>query len=129
MLLAQPVPRKIRFRRVLDRMIPPELIVGTPIRGPEIKAFVTMRVARHAKSQTNETACGSECASGGLSRYFEFNRAIPKTARNQHHGILLIRADDVHALVAAGFHRLDLDVYPLESLHPNPAPQAPRPPP
>src|SRR6266542_3519529 len=58
-LLAQAVPREVRQRHVLGRMVTPRLIVGAPIRRAQEEAFILWdifgRVRRDAESHADES--------------------------------------------------------------------------
>src|SRR5512143_4145331 len=68
---------KIRIRAVLGRVIPPDLIVGSTVRGSQIDVLVTP-VGLNPKSDANKSARGVERASGGSAGQIHFDDAVTK---------------------------------------------------
>src|SRR5215470_9506080 len=82
-LLTQSKPGEVRVRNVLRRMVASHLVVGTPIRRTQVKAFVLCEVLGgvkvDAKGHTDKSPrCRALCRRAGFTRQLDFNRAVAK---------------------------------------------------
>src|SRR5438477_9791461 len=68
---------KIRVRAVLGGVIPPDLIVGPTVRGPEINVLVAP-VVLDPKSDANKPARTGKRGRGRLTGQIHFNHAVTK---------------------------------------------------
>src|SRR5713101_1860430 len=68
---------KIRIRTVLGGVIPPDLIVGSTVRGSEINVLVAS-VALDPKSDANKSASSGKRTSGRLAGQIHFDHAVTK---------------------------------------------------
>ena len=57
-------------------MIPPQLVIGATVGGPDINSFVFCWFSGHSESQTDEPACIGCRTSPGLSSQVHLNRAV-----------------------------------------------------
>src|SRR5262249_56662957 len=66
---------EIRIRAVLRGVIPPDLIVGTAVRGPEVDVLVPP-IRLEPERDADEAARAAAGAGGGLPRQIHFNHAV-----------------------------------------------------
>src|SRR5262245_2082760 len=93
-LLAQSLPREVRVRDVLRRMVAPHLIVGAAIRRAQVKAFVFRRVRRDAESYADEAARACPRSGARFTRQFDFDHAVLKFS--------LIQDDELNSVCDVG---------------------------
>src|SRR5579872_6870416 len=62
---------------VLRGVVPPDLIVGSAVSGPQIDVLVTS-IALEPKSDADEAACALACASSRLAGQIHFDGAVTK---------------------------------------------------
>src|SRR5262245_13473569 len=101
-LLAQSVPREVRVRDVLGRMVPPLLIVGAAIGRAQVEAFVLCGVFGgvkvDAEGHADESPRPASRIGGGFARQFDFDHAVLK--------FRLIQNDELNSIRDVGRRRV-----------------------
>src|SRR5215475_11763049 len=85
------MPRKLRMRNILRRMITPDLVFSAAIGRAQIKTLVLVGIGRDAKSESNETSCAGGRIGLKVPCEFKRNFAILKVRlRQNQHAIIYI---------------------------------------
>src|SRR5215813_8043515 len=78
------MPRKLRMRNILCRMITPHLVFSAAIGRAQIKTLELVGIGRDAKSEANETSCARGRIGLQVPSEFKHNFAILKVRLRQN---------------------------------------------